>query len=158
MKPFRSIKWRWREKDTAANQLVHDGSVDLTAQARRLLFREAAKRPMGNLKHMQRSTVLVEESFGRTIQNSATFPTLAKRKTLLKKSCLQFSMNHIKRIQQSGRRSSPKVWPKSNFLEYEPTNPEWCRVVTALCCGGKKTLQQEDDSWFKVEGNPGENL
>jgi transposase len=64
---IKSIIKKWKEYDTTTNLPREGRPPKLTYQARRVLIREARKRPKVALKELQSSTAEVGESVHRTI-------------------------------------------------------------------------------------------
>ena len=79
---------KWKGYGTTANLPRYGCPPKLTGRARRILIREAAKRPMVTLEELQRSTAQVGESvhgttISRALHKSGSYGRVARKKPLL---------------------------------------------------------------------------
>uniref|UniRef100_A0A669E9Q2 Tc1-like transposase DDE domain-containing protein n=1 Tax=Oreochromis niloticus TaxID=8128 RepID=A0A669E9Q2_ORENI len=139
-----AIIQKWKEYGTTVNLPRQGRPPKLTGRTRRVLIRNAAKRPMVTLDELQRSTAQVGESVHRTTISRALHKVGlhgrgARRKPLLrenhKKSRLQFATRHVGTQQTCGRRCSGQMRPKWNFL---------AKMQNAMCGGKTNTAHHSE--------------
>ncbi|KAI4875985.1 hypothetical protein NFI96_009096 [Prochilodus magdalenae] len=99
-----AIILKWKKYQTTANLPRPGHPSKPSAQTRRRLIRDAAKRPMITLDELQRSTAEAGDSVhrtttSRTLHKSALYGRVARRKPFLKdihkKSGLKFATSHL---------------------------------------------------------------
>uniref|UniRef100_W5NN98 Tc1-like transposase DDE domain-containing protein n=1 Tax=Lepisosteus oculatus TaxID=7918 RepID=W5NN98_LEPOC len=137
-----AIILKWKEYQTTANLPRPGRPSKLSAQTRRRLIRDAAKRPIFTLDELQRTTAEVGESVHRTtisltLHKSGLYGRVARRKPFLKdihkKSRLKFATSHLgdtpnmwkkvlwsdeTKIELFGHNAKRYVWRKSNTAHH----------------------------------------
>ena len=104
-----AIILKWKEYQTTANLPRPGRPSKLSAQTRRRLIRDAAKRPMITLDELQRTTAEVGESvhrttISRTLHKSGLYGRKPFLKDIHKKSRLKFATSHLG--------DTPNMWKK----------------------------------------------
>ena len=160
-----AIILKWKEYQTTANLPRPGRPSKLSAQTRRRLIRDAAKRPMITLDELQRTTAEVGESvhrttISRTLHKSGLYGRVARRDTPNKRHTWE---TH----QTCGRRCSGQMKPKSNFLATMQndmfgvkatqlitlnTPSPLSNMVVAASWFGPAFLQQGQGRWLKLRG------
>nr|ACV85768.1 transposase [Acipenser fulvescens]ACV85769.1 transposase [Acipenser fulvescens] len=138
----KSIIKKWREYGTTVNLSRTGRPQKLSIRARRALVREATKSPMATLKELQCSTAELGDTvhtatIARVLHKTGLYGRVAKRKPLLKKTCiksrLEFPRRHVgdsetkwkkilwfdeTKIEPFGLNAKRYVWRKPNTAHH----------------------------------------
>ncbi|KAI4898647.1 hypothetical protein NFI96_026008 [Prochilodus magdalenae] len=126
---------KWNEYQTTANLPRPSRPSKLSAQTRRRLVRDAAKRPMITLDELQRSTAEVEDSVhrttvSRTLHKSGLYGRVARSVRMAKsKSRPNSNRESVERAKTAVHKRSP-----SNLTELELfCKEEWAKISVSRC-------------------------